>query len=94
MPYANNKGADQPVVHRLDSIIPLLPIAEILRLLVVSVAEQAGLSLPWSQTLKTDFRGSNVIKTKTRYRKNPKISDTQKFAIITLKVEQDAFSLE
>ena len=28
------------------------------------------------------------------YRKNPKISDTRKFAVITLKVEQDGFSLE
>ena len=28
------------------------------------------------------------------YHKNPKISDTQKFAVITLKVEQDGFSLE
>ena len=28
------------------------------------------------------------------YRNNPKISDTQKFAVITLKVEQDGFSLE
>ena len=28
------------------------------------------------------------------YRKNPKISDTQKFAVITLKVKQDGFSLE
>ena len=27
------------------------------------------------------------------YRKNPKISDTRKFAVITLKVEQDGFSL-
>ena len=27
------------------------------------------------------------------YRKNPKISDTRKFAVITLKVEQDWFSL-
>ena len=27
------------------------------------------------------------------YRKNPKISDTRKFAVITLKVEQDSFSL-
>ena len=26
--------------------------------------------------------------------KNPKISDTRKFAVITLKVEQDGFSLE
>ena len=28
------------------------------------------------------------------YRKNPNISDTWKFAVITLKVEQDGFSLE
>ena len=28
------------------------------------------------------------------YRKNPKILDTQKFAVITLKVEQVVFSLE
>ena len=28
------------------------------------------------------------------YRKNPKISDTQKFAVITLNVEQYGFSLE
>ena len=28
------------------------------------------------------------------YRKNPKISDTPKFAVITLKIEQDGFSLE
>ena len=28
------------------------------------------------------------------YRKNPKISDTRKFAVITLKVEQDGFSLQ
>ena len=27
------------------------------------------------------------------YRKNPKISDTQKFAVITLKVELDGFSI-
>ena len=27
------------------------------------------------------------------YRKNPKISDTRKFDVITLKVEQDGFSL-
>ena len=27
------------------------------------------------------------------YRKNPKISDTRKFGVITLKIEQDGFSL-
>ena len=56
MPYANNKGADQPahlrslisafVVSCLDSIIPLVSISEIASLKIVSVAEQAGLRLP------------------------------------------------
>ena len=35
-----------------------------------------------------------VSNVKLSYRINPKISDTQKFAVITLKVEQDGFSLE
>ena len=30
---------------------------------------------------------------KRNYRKIPKISDTRKFAVITLKVEQDGFTL-
>ena len=60
VPYANNKGVDQPaqprslisafVIHCLDTIIPLLAIAEISRPYLVSVAEQAGLSLNRSQT--------------------------------------------
>ena len=67
MPYANNKGADQPahsfslistvVVRCLDSIISLVSVFEIssLQLHVVSAAEQAGLSLTWSQTLEDRF---------------------------------------
>ena len=65
MPYANNKGADQPahsrslistfVVRYLDNIISVLAISEISRLELVSVAEQASLSLTWSETLKTGF---------------------------------------
>ena len=39
----------------LDSIIPLLAISKISRFWLVTVAEQAGLSLTWSQTLKTGF---------------------------------------
>ena len=31
---------------------------------------------------------------KRTYRKNPKILDSRKFAVITLKGEQDGFSLE
>ena len=64
MPYANNKDADQPVHPRslisvfvipcLDSIIPRLSISRISRL-VVPVAEQAGLSLTWSQTPEDRF---------------------------------------
>ena len=55
MPYANKKDADQPahprslisafVVRCLDSIIPVLAKPEISRFCLVSVAEQAGLSL-------------------------------------------------
>ena len=65
MPYGNNKGADQPehpcslistfIVRWLDSIILLLAIAEISRLELASVAEQADLGLTWSQTPKTGF---------------------------------------
>ena len=65
MPYANNEGADQPmhlrslissfVVHCLDSIIPLVSVPKISRLYLVSLAEQAGLSLNWSKITKTGF---------------------------------------
>ena len=65
MPYANNKGADQPahphslistfVVRCVDSIIPILAKSKISRLWLVSVAEQAGLSLTWSQTPEDRF---------------------------------------
>ena len=63
MPYANNKGADQPahpcslittfVIRCLDGIIPLVSISEISSLYLVAV--QASSSLPWSQTLKIGF---------------------------------------
>ena len=65
MPYANNKGADQPacprslisafVVRCLDTIIPPLAIAKLSRLKLASIAVQAGLSLTWLQTPKTGF---------------------------------------
>ena len=65
MPYANNKGADQPahplrlistfVVHFLDSIIPLVSTSEISSLNLASVAVQAGLGFTGSQTPKTGF---------------------------------------
>ena len=65
MPYANNKCGDQPahprslisafVVRCLDSIIPLVSISEISSSYLVSVAKQAGLSLPWSETPETCF---------------------------------------
>ena len=65
MPYANNKGSDQPVhlcslisafvVRCLDSKISLDSIAEISRLWLTSVAAQAGLCLAWSETPKDTF---------------------------------------
>ena len=70
MPYASNKGADQPahprsligafVVRCLDSIIPLVSISEISSIYLASVAEQAGLSLSWSQTPKTGFLATRL----------------------------------
>ena len=65
MPYANNKRADKPahprslisayVVRWLDSIIPVLAKSKIAILRLVSLAEQTGLCLIWSQTPKTGF---------------------------------------
>ena len=45
----------------LDSVIPLLAIAKISSLYLVTVAEQAGLSLTWSQTPKTDFLVTKLL---------------------------------
>ena len=75
MPYASNKGADQSahprslisaiVIHCLGSIIPLVSISKIsslyLALYLASVAAQASLSLPWSQTPKTSFLMTRLI---------------------------------
>ena len=65
MPYANNKGADQPehprslistiVVHCLDSIIPLVSISKISSLYIASAAAQASLCLTWLNIPKTGF---------------------------------------
>ena len=43
------------VIRCLDSIIPLVSICEISSPYLASVAAQAGLNLPWSQTPKTGF---------------------------------------
>ena len=71
MPYANNKGTEQPahphspisafVVHCLDSIIPLVSISEISSLYLASVTVQAGLSLTWSKTPKKGFLMTRLI---------------------------------
>ena len=60
LPYVNNRSADQVahprslisafVIRCLDSIVHLVSIFEISSLYIASVAGQAGLSLPWSQT--------------------------------------------
>ena len=65
LPYANNKGTDQPahprslistfIVRCLDSIISLVSISEISSLQLAFVAAQAGLSLTRSKTSKTGF---------------------------------------
>ena len=61
----NNKGADQPahqhklisafVIRFLESISSRLATSEITIFKLVSVAEQAGLNITFSETLKTGF---------------------------------------
>ena len=54
--------SDQRLCFRcLDSIVPLVSISEISRLYLASVAEQAGMHLPRSQTPKTGFLATRLI---------------------------------
>ena len=60
MSYANNKGADQSahpqslisifVARCLDSVMSLVSVTKISTIMLASVAEQASLSLAWSET--------------------------------------------
>ena len=64
MSYANNKGADQPahpLVHCLDNVMSLVSVTKISSLMLATVAEQASLSLTWSQTPKTGFLVMRLI---------------------------------
>ena len=63
--YTNNKGADQPahprslisafVVRCLDSVMSLVSVPKLSSLTLASVAEQASLSLTWSETPEDTF---------------------------------------
>ena len=65
MSYAYNKGADQPahsrslisafVVCCLYGVMSLVSVTKISSLMVASVAEQASLSLTWSENPKDTF---------------------------------------
>ena len=65
MSYANNKGADQPahprslisafVVRCLDNVMSLICVSKSSSLILGSVAEQASLSLIWSETPEDTF---------------------------------------
>ena len=65
MSYANNKGADQPahprslisafVVRCLDSVMSVISVSKISSRMLASVAEQASLSLIWSETPEDTF---------------------------------------
>ena len=65
MSDANNEGADQPthprslisafVVSLLDSVMSLVPGIKISSLMLASVAEQASLSLTWSESPEDTF---------------------------------------
>ena len=71
--YVNNKGADQTahprsltcafVVRCLDSVMSLVSLTKISSLMLASVAEQASLSLTWSETPEDVFscRGSILM---------------------------------
>ena len=64
MPYANNKGTDEPahprslisafVVHCSDRMVRLVCISKISKFQLVSVAEQVSLCLAWSETPPED----------------------------------------
>ena len=54
--------SDQHLYFRcLDNIIPLVSTSKTSSLYLASVAEQAGLGLPWSQTPKTRFLVTRLI---------------------------------
>ena len=65
MGFANNKGADEParlrrqisafIISLMECIISRLATNEVSIFHLVSVAEQAGLNLTFSETSKTDF---------------------------------------
>ena len=86
MPYANNKGADQPmhsssligafVVCCLDGI------SKISSLYLASVATQAGLCLTWSQTTEDTFSCDQayMIEHDWLYRNDPRFLDRQVWA--------------
>ena len=69
--FANNKGADQPahprrlisafVIRVIGSTISRLATRENSTFLLVSVAEETGLSLAFSETPMTDFVASRPI---------------------------------
>ena len=93
--YAKNKGADQPahprslisafVVRYLDCIVPLVSISNISSLCLASAAAQAGLSLPWSQTLKTDF-----VMTRLKYKElNRLLGSCIHFLLLINELEYD-----
>ena len=52
--YASAQSDQHLCFRCLASIIPLVSVSEISSLYIASVAEQAGLSLTWSETPKTD----------------------------------------
>ena len=65
MSHANNKGADQSahphslisafVVRYPDSVMSLVSVTKIASLMLASIAEQASLSLTWSETSEDTF---------------------------------------
>ena len=93
MPYANNKGADQPVhphslirafvVRCIHSVISILTKFKISRQLV-SAADQAGLSLTWSETSEDTFSQDMALIVTTLNCHSNLITCLPKYTILSL----------
>ena len=72
MSYANNKGAELRslisafVVRCPDSVMSLVSVTKISSLMLASAAEQAGLSLTWSETFPEDTFSHHETQMKLR----------------------------
>ena len=100
MSYANNKGTDQDqpayprslisafVVRCLDSVMSLVSVTKLSSIMLASVAEQASLSLTWSETTEDTFSHDELIYLRHRIKLlHEKYSEKQSFGNTASKIE-------